>query len=114
MTSANEGNIPNYYPNSFDNVHDDPGNYNEIRSHIPTTDVDRFVSEDEDNYTQVRDLYLGFSVDERERLHNNVVSELQYTYDFIQQRALGHFEKIHSDYANGVRRALQTAKSNKN
>lgn len=109
-TSTNEGNMPNYYPCSFM-----PGVYantrnNETRTHLQATDVDRFVSDEEDNYTQVRDLFLSYSNDERNRLYTNIVSELQYAYDFIQERALGHFEKIHSDYADGVRQALQTAK----
>lgn len=105
-TSSNEADIPNYFPNSFQNVHDDPQGYNEHRQHIPATDVDRFVSEDEDNYTQVRDLYLSFDVAARERLHVNIVSELQYCYQFIQDRALEEFAKIHPDYAAGVRRSL--------
>ena len=113
-TSTNGGSMPNYYPCSFmPGVYSDVARYNELRTRIETTDVDRFVSDDEDNYTQVRDLYLRYSLEERRRLYQNLATELMNTYDFIQQRALQHFEKIHPEYADGVRRALDTANTNK-
>lgn len=112
MTGDNMGSAPNYFPNSFQNVRDDPAHNNELPTHLPTSDVTRFESGEEDNYTQVRNLYLSFDKDQRERLHSNIVSELQYCYEFIQQRALDHFEKIHPEYAAGVKRALQRALKN--
>lgn len=110
MTGDNQGPMPNYYPCSFNPaVHDNPQQFNELRTHIESTDVDRFVSDYEDNYTQVRDLYLSYTPAERNALHNNIVSELQYTTKFIQERALEQFGKIHADYAAGVKQALQAA-----
>lgn len=110
MTGDNQGPMPNYYPCSFNPaVHDNPQQFNELRTHIESTDVDRFVTDYEDNYTQVRDLYLSYTPAERNALHNNIVSELQYTAKFIQERALEQFGKIHADYAAGVKQALQAA-----
>ncbi len=109
IVDSNQGNSPNYYPNSFLNAKDDPKRYNEIRTHIETTDVDRFESKDEDDFTQVREFYLTFSQDERERLYTNIASELSNTYEFIQQRAIENFNKVHVEYGEGVRRAIQVA-----
>ncbi len=106
---SNQGNSPNYYPNSFLNAKDDPKRYNEVRTRIETTDVDRFESKDEDDFTQVRDFYLTFSKEERERLYTNIASELSNVYEFIQQRAIENFNKVHVEYGEGVRRAIQVA-----
>ncbi|OTF83166.1 catalase-like protein [Euroglyphus maynei] len=107
MTGDNQGNAPNYWPNSFDNNRDDPIGSNEPRTTITTTDIDRFESGDEDNYTQVRQLYLNFNQSERDRLHTNIANDLQYCYAFIVERALKQFELIHVNYAAGIRRSLQ-------
>ena len=114
-TSSNEGGMPNYYPCSFNpNVQPNPQQYNERRERLAETDVDRFESSDEDNYTPVREFYLNFSQDQRNRLHTNIASSLNLAYDFIQQRALSQFEKIHTDYGEGVRRALQALRQSSN
>lgn len=107
MTDDNQNGAPNYWPNSFDNNRDDPIGSNELRQHVTTTDIDRFESSDEDNYTQVRQLYLSFDQSEQDRLHQNIAQDLQYCYEFIVERALNHFEKIHLNYANGIRRSLE-------
>jgi len=110
-TGDNEEDMPNYYPCSFNpNAQTNPKRYNEVREHLKETDVDRFDSHSEDNYTQVRQLYESFSMEERNRLHGNMAGDLQTCYGFIQKRALGHLEKIHSEYANGVRKALDSLK----
>lgn len=109
-TTDNYGSTPNYYPCSFMNARDNPARYNELRVHLNATDVDRFESSHEDNYTQIRDLYLSYAMDERNRLHSNIAGDLQYVYEFLQQRALDELEKIHTEYAAGVRRALENLK----
>lgn len=114
MTGDNEGAMPNYYPCSFNpQVHDNPQLYNEVRTHIQSTDVDRFMTDYEDNFTQPRELYLSYSLEERERLYQNIVADLVYVLPFIQERALEMFEKCHTEYAAGVRRVLLAAKQNR-
>jgi len=109
MVDTNQGSSPNYYPNSFLNAQDDPKRYNELRTPISTTDVDRFESKDEDDYTQVRLFYLSFTDDERSRLYTNIASELHNVYDYIQERAIANFNRVHPSYGEGVRRAVQVA-----
>ena len=112
MTDSNQGNSPNFYPNSFLNAQDDPKRYNEYREPLLASDVDRFEAKDEDNYTQVRQFYMTFTEAERNRLYNNIASELSNVYGFLQDRAYDMFAKVHPAYADGVRKAVQRA-SNK-
>ncbi len=111
MVDPNQGNAPNYYPNTFLNAQDDPKRFNELRTNISTTDVDRFESKDEDDYSQVRDFYLSFTDDERQRLYTNIASELHNVYDYIQEKAINNFNRVHHSYGEGVRRAIQVANS---
>ena len=43
------------------------------------------------------------------RLFSNIADEMQGAPEFIVERRLGHFEKVHPDYAAGVRAALAKA-----
>ncbi|KAJ6223418.1 hypothetical protein RDWZM_001963 [Blomia tropicalis] len=113
-TSMNEGSMPNYYPNSFElNIRDHPKKYNESRQYVKTTDIDRFVSDDEDNYTQVNQLYLSYSADERKRLHKNIANDLYFCYDFIANRVIAELRLVHEDYANGVYNELKSIRNSK-
>jgi len=112
MVDSNQGNAPNYYPNSFLNAKDDPKRFDEFRFQITTTDVDRYESKDEDNYTQARQFYLSFTNDERQRLYSNIASELSLTYTSIQEKAYDMFSRVHPSYAEGVKRAVQRAVQN--
>lgn len=62
---------------------------------------------DSDYYSQPRALFDLMNEAQKEQLFNNIAQSMQGVSDFIVQRALGHFEKISSDYANGVRKALK-------
>jgi catalase len=39
-------------------------------------------------------------------LFSNIANAMQDVPEFIVERQLGHFEKVHPDYAAGVRAAL--------
>ncbi len=41
------------------------------------------------------------------RLFSNIAAAMQGVPAFIIERQLGHFDKIHPDYGNGVRAALE-------
>ena len=110
MTGDNMRNAPSYYPNSFANAFDNP-KYIEPKESIQSTDIYRFESKDEDNYSQVRELYLSYSEDERQRLYDNIAAELSLAFDFIQERAYDMFCKVHENYGEGVRRAVMKSKT---
>ena len=47
-----------------------------------------------------------FDEGEKSRLYSNVAEAMFGIPDYIIERQLGHFEKVHADYAAGVRAAL--------
>ena len=105
----NLGGAPNYFPNSFLNPKDNP-KYKEHRW-TTTPDVDRHDSSNDDNYSQVTDFWLKvLKPDEQDRLVNNVAGHLVNAQQFLQERALSVFDKVHPDYGNKVRLALKKIK----
>ena len=70
-------------------------------------DADRYNHrEGNDDYIQPRALFNLFDEDQKARLFSNIAEALQGVPDNIIERQLGHFEKVHPDYAAGVRAAL--------
>ncbi|AQW80420.1 catalase [Campylobacter pinnipediorum subsp. pinnipediorum] len=62
---------------------------------------------DDDYYSQPRDLFNLMNDSQKKQLFNNIAESMAGVSDEVVNRALGHFEKISSDYANGVRKALK-------
>jgi catalase len=62
--------------------------------------------EDNDDYVQPRALFNLFDEGQKARLFSNIAEAMQGVPDNIVERQLGHFEKVHPDYAAGVRAAL--------
>uniref|UniRef100_A0A8C5PHP9 Catalase n=1 Tax=Leptobrachium leishanense TaxID=445787 RepID=A0A8C5PHP9_9ANUR len=82
----NQGNKPNYFPNSFGGPSPD-AQYREVVSKV-TGDVDRY--DDKDDYMiQVRKFYMDvLKEDERQNLCKNIASSLGHAHAFIQKRAV--------------------------
>ena len=71
-------------------------------------DADRYDHrEGNDDYGQPRALWSLFTEEERGRLHANIAAAMQGVPDFIVERQLAHFDKVHSGYGAGVRNALK-------
>lgn len=95
-----------YEPNSFGGPKEAP-EYREPPLKI-TGDADRYNHrEGNDDYSQPRALFNLFDADQKSRLFANIAASMAGVPDFIVERALGHFERIHPDYANGIREALK-------
>ncbi|XP_075692888.1 catalase-like [Rhinoderma darwinii] len=97
----NQGNAPNYYPNSF-------GGPQERREFLQSTyclhgDVARYDDSEEDNVSQVRKFYLEvLSEEERQRLCENIAESLAGAQLFIQKRAVKNFTDVDPDYGRRV------------
>ncbi|PZP40166.1 MAG: catalase, partial [Pseudomonas fluorescens] len=100
------GNPNAYYePNSFNGPAQDPS-VKEPPLKI-SGDADRYNHrEGNDDYTQPRALFNLFTPEQKGRLFRNIAAAMQGVPEFIIERQLGHFEKIHTDYSAGVRAAL--------
>jgi len=59
-----------------------------------------------DDYSQPRALFNLFDAGQKSRLFSNIAAAMQGVPDNIIERQLGHFAKVHPDYAAGVRAAL--------
>ena len=59
-----------------------------------------------DAYGQPRALFNLFDDGQKARLFSNIAEAMQGVPPEIVERQLGHYEKVHPDYAAGVRKAL--------
>ncbi len=102
------GNVDAYYePNSVDGPAEDP-QYNEPPLAL-SGDAGRFNHRDgNDDYGQVRALFNLFDDGQKARLYSNIAAAMGGVPENIIERQLGHFEKVHPDYAAGVRAALDS------
>lgn len=100
------GNPDAYYePNSVDGPAEDPS-YAEPPLKI-SGDADRYNHRDgNDDYGQPRALFEMFNAEEKTRLFSNIAEAMQGVPEHIVQRQLGHFDKVHPDYAKGIADAL--------
>ncbi|MDH4608370.1 catalase [Pseudomonas sp. BN102] len=72
---------------------------------------DRYDHRDgNDDYSQPRALFELFNAGQKRRLFGNIAASMAGVPEFIVERQLGHFDKVHPDYGNGVRAALKAAK----
>jgi len=72
-------------------------------------DADRYNHrEGNDDYGQPRALFNLFDDGQKARLFSNIAEAMQGVPDNIIERQLAHFEKVHPDYAAGVRAALSS------
>ncbi|XP_040266631.1 catalase-like [Bufo bufo] len=96
----NQGNAPNYYPNSFGGPQQSP-KFLESSFHV-SGDVFRH-DDSQDNVSQVRKFYLEvLSEDERQELCENIAESLSGAQPFIQKRAVKNFTDVHPDYGHRV------------
>lgn len=64
-------------------------------------------AEDQDYYSQPRALFALMNDSQRSQLFSNIAESMASVSEAIKERAIGHFEQISPEYANGVRAALK-------
>ncbi|XP_063294114.1 catalase-like [Pelobates fuscus] len=105
----NQGNKPNYYPNSVGGPEPDP----QYRDNVfkVSGDVDRY--EDKDDYMiQVRKFYMDvLKEEERQNLCKNIASNLGQANQTIQARAVKLFNNINFDYGTRLQDELDKLKA---
>ena len=95
-----------YEPNSFNGPTERPD------LHEPplkiSGDAERYSHRiGNDDFGQPRALFNLFDSGQRQRLYENIAAAMGGVPDFIIERQLALFEKVHPDYAAGVRKALK-------
>ena len=102
-------NMPNpdayYEPNSFNGPKEDP---QFAEPELPLSgSADRYNHRiANDDYSQPRALFQLFDAAQKARLFSNIAAAMQGVPEFIVERQIAHFNKVHLDYGEGVRAAL--------
>ncbi|TRY73797.1 hypothetical protein TCAL_02199 [Tigriopus californicus] len=102
---ANQGDAPNYFPNSFSGPKEDK-QFSE-KSFKVEGDVDRHSWSEADCYPQVTDFWSKtLNSEERTRLVDNIASHLCNAQPFLQERAVNQFGKVHPDFKKMLQEKL--------
>lgn len=64
-------------------------------------------AEDQDYYSQPRALFVLMNDSQKSQLFSNIAESMADVSEAIKERAIGHFEQISPEYANGVKAALK-------
>jgi len=103
---GNQDGAPNYFPNSFSGA----DHNKKWAQHVDTItgDVARHDSSNDDNFSQVTDFWKNvLKPAERERLVDNIASHLCNAQQFIQDRAVTNFSKVHADFGSQLKVKLE-------
>ncbi|WP_257396346.1 catalase [Campylobacter lari] len=95
-----------YEPNSYDDSPKEDKSYLEPDLVLEGS-AQRYAPLDDDFYTQPRALFDIINQDQKEQLFKNIAASMSGVDEKIIVRALSHFEKISSEYANGIKKALK-------
>lgn len=104
----NQGGAPNYHPNSFNGPVSDERTL-ALSPIIPVVgDAKRYDSSDDDNYSHPRALYQRVLTPEKRKiLIDNLVTNLQYAAELIQERAIYNFTEVDHEFGRRVREGLR-------
>ena len=105
----NEANPDAYYePNSFGGPKADP---EVVEPPLKiSSDAIRYVNEDQDHYSQARNLYLLFDDAQKQRLFKNIATSIYGISEEIIARQIIHFNQIDPTYGQGVKEAINKLK----
>lgn len=95
-----------YEPNSFGGPVEDPSVDEPPHRYAGQVGRHEF-RETADHYSQPRALWSLFDDAQKGRLYANLAAAMAGIPDFILERQMAHFEKVHPDYARGVREAIE-------
>lgn len=105
FTGVNKNVNAYYEPNSFDGPFED-ATVAEPPLKI-SGDADRYNHRlGNDDYSQPRALFNLFDADQKARLFSNIAAAMHGVPQYIVDRQLAEFGKVHPDYAAGVKNAL--------
>lgn len=94
-----------YEPNSYEESPKEDKSYLEPDLALEGN-AQRYAPLDNDFYTQPRALFNIMNQNQKEQLFENIAASMEGVEEKIIARALGHFEKISPDYAQGIKKAL--------
>lgn len=110
--NGNQGNAPNYFPNSFSGAK--PTSTATWHQEVSTGDVKRYETGNEDNFTQCGHFFRNvLTAAERERLTDNIANNLVNAQDFLQVKAIANFAAVDANYGKMVKTKVELLKKAK-
>ncbi|KAL7689732.1 putative catalase hem-binding, catalase immune-responsive domain, catalase core [Plasmopara halstedii] len=110
---GNMHDAPNYYPNSKNGPSEDTTR-RYCTHESDNTIVDKFSTYDDDNYSQVGELYRKtLNTAARERLTENIAGSLANASQDVQVRAIANFTKCDPEYGQRVQEKIDKLASQK-
>jgi len=107
VTTDNQGDAPNYYPNSFGGPEQDQKHL-EHRYNV-SADVTRYNSSDEDNFTQTGIFWRDvLSAQEKTNLVENIAGHMKDAQPAIQRRAVANFSQADPEYGRRIQELLDS------
>ncbi|KAJ8919952.1 hypothetical protein NQ315_006481 [Exocentrus adspersus] len=111
MAVNNQGNAPNYHPNSFGGPDVDTAVKDLFPPFTVSGEAHRYDTGDQDNYSQARDFYLRvLDKAAQDRLVSNIVGHLSGASDFIQERCVRNFNQVDKSFGDRIAEGLRLVK----
>lgn len=116
--NGNQGNAPNYFPNSFGGpqplANQEDGSLTAAWHQEPVvnnTKVARYETGGEDNFSQCGQFYRKvLNSAEQDRLADNIAGSLSAAQEFIQQRAVCNFAAADAQLGRAIKQKLEALK----
>lgn len=110
----NQGNAPNYYPNSFHGPQDGwerKDDHPNLSTFHVSGDVKKYNSKDDDNFSQVTTFVTKvLSADERKRLAENIAGHVKDAQPFLQERVIKQWGSVQSSLGDLIKSLLEDHK----
>ncbi|XP_018567821.1 catalase [Anoplophora glabripennis] len=114
MCFNNQGNAPNYHPNSFGGPDVDEDVKTLYQPFSVAGDAYRYDTGDQDNFSQARDFYHGvLDGAAKERLISNIVNNLSAASAFIQDRCVRNFAQVDKNLSERIAEGLKVVQRTK-
>lgn len=106
MCLQSQGGAPNYHPNSFNGPMDSTYAQKMTVPTALTGTAGYYNNQDQDNYSQPRQLIDSWTPDQQRQYAQNIASMLGSANKTIQNRMVGQFRKANENFANLVETAI--------
>jgi catalase len=111
-TNGNQGDAPNYFPNSFSGPQPVPST--KWHADRATGNVERVETGDEDNFTQCGQFFRKvLDNGAKQRLVENIAGSLSGAQTFIQDRAIANFAAADAQFGRMLREKLEELRRKK-
>lgn len=107
MCYKNQGDSPNYHPNSFRGPADSTYAQKLTVPSALSGSAGYYNNQEEDNYSQPRQMVQSWTQDQQRRYAQNIASFLGSSNSVIQKRMIGELRKVDDEFGSLVETAIR-------